>query len=381
MLSWLILISEAPSLTANGSLVMQNLAQIDLGEEITAIAVNPHLNRIYVGTKTALEVVDGASKQVTKTIDFGSEVSWVFIAQSSGQIWVNVDGDQIYVINPETYTQRGTGLKQQFQDNIAIDPERNRIYASASTYFKDDFDTIQIYNLADSSLLGHIDIPGSNVPKYVSPESSLLLDVEQNRIYAQSLGEVFLFDCATQKLVANATGNEFWSVQPDDQIYQGKIYTSLGIIDSSSFNYVSHFSGFSEPVALDPANSIVYGLVTLPIDSKPGADLSAGLKYELSAMNMATNAALANSTTSFTFEQAGGPGAVNPKTGEVYMGGEAGTLYALTMTEAQSNTTPNPKESQPTSIVPTVLYATIAIVVIAIVAVTATILRMRLKRK
>ena len=373
-----ILLTASPLCFAQAQILsIEEITQIDLGTEISCIAINEKLNRIYVGVDDTVVVIDGATKQVMTTVkidenpDLREEVQWIVVDSLNNQIWVSVKYEnKIWVIDGETYALRDTGLAEQLQDNFALDPLRKRVYTTESALFKGDFDRINIYDSTDFTELGHMNIPGSDTPIYVTSVISILLDSELNHIYVDWLAKLFVFDCASETIISNPNGTEFLSIQDITQVYENKIYTTGGIVDANTLQYILYFN-INEVRAFDPRNSIVYGLRSRPTDWNNYSDWSTGTKYSFQAIDTLTNKTVASSNKVFTYDECGKSAKVNLQTGEIYLGGKSGLLYVLTMTSSPLLSPNEQGTSPPIQKQPVGTYIIVAVAIITITAIVA----------
>jgi LPXTG-motif cell wall-anchored protein len=366
-----ILLTVSPLCFAEEQILsIEEVTRIDLGGEINCIAIDEKLNRIYVGVDNSLVVINGASKQVTKTVQIILEYyygeSWIIVDSLKNQLWVGCSDGCIYVIDGETYAIRKTPFSTG-RFGFALDALRERVYIASSTHIQGEFDTIRIYNSTDFTSLGCMDVPGSNIPTTVT-SFSILLDTELNRIYVDWRYTTFLLDCASGSQIWNHTSPSSF-VGEHTQIYENKIYKTSGILDANTLQYIVEFGGYraDKIVDVDPHNSTVYRLHWNEV-FEYGSDSA----FSLLAMDGLTNKTLASSDDIIKSDD-GVVGKLNWQTGEIYFGGDSGILYVFTLT---SSPLPSTNEQDTSG---TYVMITVVIITILVIAAIAIVLRRRKK--
>lgn len=166
-----------------------------LPRETIALDANPHsisvdeaLNKVYVGLKGKILVIDGEKDKVVHEIVLGFDVEVLEFNSRTGQLIADGEDLATYnyitcVINSENEEIVGYLEKHiVFSYRIAVNPDTNRIYIANPTSTIGRYDRVHVYDGDTLTEIATIDIPGSDEPIYVQ-DLGVAVDPSNNRVY------------------------------------------------------------------------------------------------------------------------------------------------------------------------------------------------------
>lgn len=189
---------------------LETVSTIQFGKQPRCVAINEETNRVYVGVNDSIIVLDGVSKQVLATIPYlngnsSANPDWIIADSFNNQIFV--EGYYVDVFNGTTNSLSGNiSIYRPGRDEIALDSKRGLLYIADNSMIFSQSDAIRVYNATTRGFLAPMSIPGTS-GTYNIYSMSVAVDSERNRIYARdSMNKtICVFDGVTRNLIK--TGN------------------------------------------------------------------------------------------------------------------------------------------------------------------------------
>jgi len=256
LLVFLMLVAFARA-TVN-PLQQEIITTITLDKEPQRIAVNEATNKIYVGAKDGLVIIDGETDTVITEILPDVEVVALAVNPQTNRIYVADYGDDIFVIDGATNQQVGVideGIYDQYE--LAVNPTTNLVYIADWTTILGNYDKILVYNGETFTAVTQINIPGSNEHTIIE-RIGLAVNPETNLVYATWSGNnnLYVIDGNTHEIIENVSPSSF-SREITVNTRTNYIYIGDAVLDCDTLVEVfSDYEGDLE--AVDPVNNLVY---------------------------------------------------------------------------------------------------------------------------
>ena len=351
----------------NAAIAFQNslevTSRIALSNYSYCVALNDETNRVYVGVRGALVVINGETNEIIKEIQLDQYklgfVSAVAVNTQTNRIYVTAGflGDRIAVIDGDTNLEvAAINETVTDQSELAINSVTNRIYVSDNAWFLGDYDKIHVYDGENFAQIATVNIPGSNSHLYLE-KVGVAANPNTNKVYATWSGEdtVYLIDGNTNSIsrTTKATLAEDEArimVNP----YTNYVYVAHSTpLEGETLERVANTSTLGVPRAIDPVRNCLY-----IIDSNTLYRLNGTTHGVIDSLYLPWDA---SSGDSF---------AVNPTTSKIYAAA-SDQLYVISVQtpslSPQSTLTPSPSVPEfPTcTILPFVLIAVLVMLIIA----------------
>ena len=256
LLTLLMLVSFARAIV--DPLQQEIVTTITLDEEPQCIAVNEETNRVYVGVKDGLLIIDGETDTIITEILPDVEVVALAVNPQTNRIYVADYGDNIFVIDGATNQQLGIipeGIYNQYA--IAVNPTTNLVYIADWTTILGNYDRILVYSGETFTEVTHVNILGSEEHEYIE-RMGLAVNPETNLVYATWSGNnsLCVIDGSTHEITENVSPSSF-SREITVNAYTNYIYIGDVVLDCDTL--VEVFSDYEGDLgAVDSVNNLVY---------------------------------------------------------------------------------------------------------------------------
>ena len=301
LLVFLMLVAFARA-TVN-PLQQEIITTITLDKEPQRIAVNEATNKIYVGAKDGLVIIDGETDTVITEILPDVEVVALAVNPQTNRIYVADYGDDIFVIDGATNQQVGVipeGIYDQYE--LAVNPTTNLVYIGVWHTFLGYYDRVLVYDGETLTEVTQVNIPGSDEHTIIE-RVGLAVNPETNLVYATWSGNnnLYVIDGNTHEIIKNVSPSSF-SREITVNAYTNYIYIGDVVLDCDTLVEVfSDYEGTLE--AVDSVNNLVY---TTDYDT-------------LYVLNGTTHDIVTSLELDWSFSSYSDFVAVNCETGKIYM--------------------------------------------------------------
>jgi DNA-binding beta-propeller fold protein YncE len=256
LLALLMLVASARATV--DPLQQEIITTITLDEEPQCIVVNEQTNRIYVGVKDGLVIIDGETDTIIAEILPDVEVVALAVDPQTNRIYAAEYGDKIVVIDGSTNQQVGEideGIYNQYE--LAVNPTTNLVYIADWTTILGYYDKIFVYSGETFTAVSQINIPGSDEHTIVE-RIGLAVNAETNLVYATWSGNnnLYVIDGSTHQIIDNVSPSSF-SREVSVNTYTNYVYVGDAVLDGDTLvEVLSDYDGTVE--AVDPVNNLLY---------------------------------------------------------------------------------------------------------------------------
>lgn len=284
---------------------LEVIANITLDKEPLCVAVNDETNRVYVGVKERLIVINGETDEVITEVLMDDDVVALAINPKTNRIFAGLYPGNVAVINGASNLKSGEIPNINYNSRqywLAVNPVTNLVYICDYTTTMGEYDRVLVYSGENFTFITSVNIPGSNNHTYIE-RVGVTVNPETNKVYATWSGDntLYMIDGNTHEITETVSPSSFSETVMVNS-YTNYVYVGKAVLDGETLEEVySDYHGDLKEV--NPLSNILYTT-----------------QYEeLYALNGSTHAVIDSLELHWWISSYSDLIAVNSKTFKVYM--------------------------------------------------------------
>jgi hypothetical protein len=231
-------------------------ATLSFSDEPTCVAFNEQTNQVYVGTENGVVVVNGENDTVVSEIALADHVGAIVVNPQTNLVYVGT-WSNVTVLDARTNLVVGTIMRPVYNYyELALNPNTGRLYIGDWTTVMGRYDSVQVYDALNFSLIATIDIPTSNNNTHIQ-RVGVAVNLNTNVTYVTWTGNnsTYVID-ENNKIVATAQTSLF-DVAVKFNNNTNFVYVGGTVLNGTDLGLVaSNFTGQVE--AIDLVNNLLY---------------------------------------------------------------------------------------------------------------------------